>query len=111
MTMLKTTITRVTLVYPDYLQGIEIYTDSSKLQLGAVITQSNRPLVFFSRKLSPMQQKYSVTEQKLLAIVETLEEFKGMLWDNNSWSTSITRISCRMLLALPLIEYTAGDYS
>ena len=27
-----------------------------------------------------MQQKYSVTKQKLLAIVETLKEFKGMLW-------------------------------
>jgi hypothetical protein len=27
-----------------------------------------------------MQQKYSVTEIELLAIVETLMEFKGMLW-------------------------------
>ena len=70
----------VTLAYPDYSQGFEIYTDSSKLQLGAVITQQNRPLAFFSRKLSPAQQKYSVTEQELLAIVETLKEFKGMLW-------------------------------
>ena len=34
---------------------------------------------FFSRKLSPAQQKYSVTEQELLTIVETLKEFKGML--------------------------------
>eukprot|EP00804_Cyclotella_cryptica_P015016 CCRYP_000603-RA/>CCRYP_000603-RA protein AED:0.40 eAED:0.42 QI:0/0/0/1/0/0/3/0/333 len=46
----------------------------------AVITQNNRPLAFFSRKLSQAQQKYSVTEQELLAIVETLKEFKGMLW-------------------------------
>ena len=44
------------------------------------MTQNNRPLAFFSRKLSPMQQRYSVTEQELLAIVETLKEFKGMLW-------------------------------
>jgi TusA-related sulfurtransferase len=27
-----------------------------------------------------MQQKYSVTELELLAIVETLKEFKSMLW-------------------------------
>ncbi len=26
------------------------------------------------------QQKYSMTELELLAIVETLKEFKGMLW-------------------------------
>ena len=45
-----------------------------------MITQSNRPLAFFSRKLSVQQQKYSVTEIELLAIVETLKEFKGMLW-------------------------------
>ncbi len=30
-----------------------------------------------------MQQKYSVTESELLAIVETLKEFKGMLWGQN----------------------------
>ncbi len=50
------------------------------MQLGAVITQDNRPLAFFSSKLSKMQQKYHVMEIGLLAIVETLKEFKGMLW-------------------------------
>ncbi len=48
----------------------EIYTDASTMQLGSVITQGNRPIAFFSRKLSIMQTKYSVTEIKLLAIVE-----------------------------------------
>jgi hypothetical protein len=45
-----------------------------------LITQDNRPIAFFSRKLSKTQQKYSVTEIELLAIVETLKKFKGMLW-------------------------------
>ena len=55
------------------------------MQLGAVITQDNRPIAFFSRKLSEMQQKSSVTEIELLAIGETLKEFKvkGMLWGQN----------------------------
>jgi hypothetical protein len=44
------------------------------MQLGAVITQDNRPIAFFSRKLSKTQTKYSVTEIEL-AIVETLKEF------------------------------------
>jgi len=47
---------------------------------GGVITQQNRPIAFFSRKLSETQQKYSVTEIEILAIVETLKEFKGILW-------------------------------
>jgi hypothetical protein len=53
--------------------------DASATQLGAVIAQDNRPIAFFSRTQSKMQQKYSVTEIELLAIVETLKEFKGML--------------------------------
>ncbi len=36
--------------------------------------------MFFSTKLPKTQQKYSVTEIELLAIVETLKEFKRMLW-------------------------------
>ena len=54
---LKATIARdVTLAYPDYSQGFKIYTDGSKIQLGAIITQNNRPIAFFSRKLSACQQ-------------------------------------------------------
>jgi hypothetical protein len=51
------------------------------MQSGVVITQGNRPIAFFSRKLSVTQTKYhSVTKNDLLAIVETLKEFQGMLW-------------------------------
>ena len=70
----------VLLAYPDYSLPFDIYTDASSRQLGAVITQRGRPIAFFSRKLSETQRKYSVTELELLSIVETLKEFKGMLW-------------------------------
>ncbi len=40
------------LAYPDFLKPFEIYTDASSTQLGAMITQDNRPIVIFSRKLS-----------------------------------------------------------
>ncbi len=68
------------MAYPDYSKVFEIYTDASSKQLGAVITRDNRPIAFFSRKFSNTQRKYSVTKIGLLAIVETLKEFKGMLW-------------------------------
>ncbi len=45
------------LAYPDISKPFEIYTDTSSMQLGAVITQDNRPIAFFSRKLSETQQK------------------------------------------------------
>ncbi len=77
----KATIAKeVALTYPDYSRVFQIYTDASSKQLGAVITQENRPIVFFGWKLSTTQRKYSLTKIELLAIVETLKEFKGMLW-------------------------------
>ncbi len=77
----KSTIAKeVVLAYPDFLKPFDIYTDASTKQLGAVITQDNRPIAFFSRKLSDAQSKYTITKLELLAIVETLKEFNGMLW-------------------------------
>jgi hypothetical protein len=69
----------VVLAYPDFSKEFLIYTDASKRQLGGVITQDNRPIAFFSRKLTKAQEKYTVTELELLSIVEILKEFKGML--------------------------------
>jgi hypothetical protein len=77
----KVTIAKdVVLAYPDYSKVFEIYTDASSKQLGAVITQDNRPIAVFSWKLANTQRKYSITKIELLAIVKTLKEFKGMLW-------------------------------
>ena len=42
----------VVLAYPNYLKEFEIYTDALSKQLGAVITQGNKPIAFFSRKLT-----------------------------------------------------------
>ena len=69
----------VILAYPQFGEEFVIYTDASKRQLGGVITQNNRPIAFFSRKLTAAQMKYTVTELELLSIVEVLKEFKGML--------------------------------
>jgi hypothetical protein len=76
----KATIAKdVVLAYPDYSKIFEIYTDASSKQLGAVNTQDIRPLAFFSWTLSVAQHKYSVTKIELLAVVQTLKEFKVML--------------------------------
>ena len=81
---MKATIAKnAVLAYPDLAKPFEIYTDASTIQLGAVITLDNMPIVFFSMKLSETQIKNSVPKIELLAIVETLKEFEGMLWIYN----------------------------
>jgi hypothetical protein len=45
----------VALEYPDYPKVFEIYSDTSSKQLGAVVTQDNGSIAFFSQKLSATQ--------------------------------------------------------
>ena len=77
---MKKSISRETLlVYPDFNKPFVIHTDASKVQLGAVISQNNKPIAFYSRKLNPAQVNYTTTERELLSIVETLKEFRNIL--------------------------------
>ena len=77
---IKCIIARETLlVYPDFNKPFIIHTDASHLQLGAVISQDNKPIAFYSRKLNPAQMRYTTTERELLSIVETLKEFRNIL--------------------------------
>jgi transposase InsO family protein len=77
---MKRIIARETLlVYPDFKKPFIVHTDASHIQLGAVISQDNKPIAFYSRKLNPAQQRYTTTERELLSIVETLKEFRNIL--------------------------------
>ena len=67
------------LKYPDFNKSFVIHTDVSHTQLGKVISQDNRPIAFYSRKLNPAQTRYTTTERRLLSIVETLKDFRNIL--------------------------------
>jgi hypothetical protein len=67
------------LTYPNFDEPFVVHTDASNKQIGGVITQNNKPLGFFSKKLTEVQKRYPVTEQELLAITETLKYFRHML--------------------------------
>ena len=77
---IKKIVSRETLLaYPNFNKPFDIHTDASKSQLGAVISQNNQPVAFYSRKLNPAQVNYTTTERELLSIVETLKEFRNIL--------------------------------
>jgi transposase InsO family protein len=65
----------VLLHYPDHNEEFHIITDASDYQNGTVIKQNH-----YSRKLNPAQQNYTTMEKELLSIVETLKEFRTMLY-------------------------------
>ena len=66
-------------MYPYFSRPFEIHTDASDYQLGAVISQNNKHIMFYSHKLNAVQKRYATIEKELLAIVETLKEFKNIL--------------------------------
>ena len=70
---------KVLLAYPDFNSPFEIHTDTSTLQIGAVISQKGKPIAFYSRNMNSAQQNYNTTEKELLSIVETLKEFRNIL--------------------------------
>ena len=64
---------KMLLSYPDFTKPFDIHTDASDYQLGAVISQNNKPIGFYSKTLNPAQTRYTTTEKELLAMVETLQ--------------------------------------
>lgn len=72
------------LVHPNEKAQVRLVTDASDAGIGAAVEQRNsknvwEPLAFFSRKLSPTQQKYSTYDRELLAIHEAVKYFQYFL--------------------------------
>ena len=57
--------------FPDYSIPFYFYTDASYLQLGDAIIQRDKPIAYYSKKLTPAQKNYTTTEKELLACVQT----------------------------------------
>ena len=65
--------------YLDFNETFKIHTNASAFQLVAVIRQKDKPIAFYSRKLTDAQKQYTVTEIELLSNVETLKDFRMIL--------------------------------
>ena len=68
------------LSYPDWKLPFTVHTDAYDKQLGAVISQNNKPIAFLSSKLSKLQRNYTTTEKELVAILDCLKQFHGIIF-------------------------------
>ena len=67
------------LISPDIAKPFEVVTDACGTGLGAVLLQDNRPVAFESRKFIPAEQRYTTTEQELLASVHAMTIWRCFL--------------------------------
>ena len=72
------------LILIDLEKQIYVHADASDYALGSEISQldekgKRRPVLFYSRKLTPAEMNYSTADKELLAIVQTMKKFQHYL--------------------------------
>ena len=72
-------ITAPALKFPDFSKQFILTTDASNQGLGAVLSQDGHPCLFISRTLNKAEEKYTTSEEELLAIVWAIKRLRQYL--------------------------------
>ena len=72
------------LASPNFQRPFVLQTDASDRGIGAVLSQEDedsveRPIAYYSRKLAPREERYSVIEKECLAIKDGITAFQVYL--------------------------------
>ncbi|GKB21938.1 reverse transcriptase domain-containing protein, partial [Tanacetum coccineum] len=71
------------IVSPNWNLPFELMCDASDFAVGAVLGQKDgknfHPIYFASKTLNPAQQKYTITEKELMAVVFAFDKFRSYL--------------------------------
>ena len=64
---------------PDFDKPFTVISDASGFGMGGVLVQDGRPIAYNSKKFTPAEKNYGVTEQELRAVVYNLEVWRPYL--------------------------------
>ena len=57
------------LALPDFHKLLEVKCDASRMAIGAILIQDERPIAYFSEKLNDAKRKYSSYNKEFYAII------------------------------------------
>lgn len=67
------------LFIPDSNKRFELETDASNVGVGAVLRQSQRPVIYISRSLNKAEKNYSISEKEVLGAIWAMEKLQYYL--------------------------------
>jgi hypothetical protein len=78
--LLKRKITeQLVLVLPDFRNTFKVKCDASGFVIGAVLSQKDRLIAYFSEKLHESKVKYSTYDKEFYAIIQALKKWRHYL--------------------------------